>query len=45
MGERRWLGLLTAFTLELTGNMDLPFTRAPQYSLGLLVGIAWIDLE
>jgi hypothetical protein len=30
----------TVVTLELTGNMDLPFTRAPQYSLGLLVGIA-----
>ena len=35
----------TAFTLDLTGNMDLPFTRAPQYSLGLLVGIAWLELE
>jgi hypothetical protein len=33
----------TALTLELTGNMDLPFTRAPQYSLRLLVGIAWLQ--
>jgi len=33
----------TAITFEITGNMDLPFTRAPQYSLGLLVGIAWLQ--
>ena len=35
----------TALTLELTGNMDLPFTRERQYSLGLLVGIAWLLQE
>ncbi|MGC4088974.1 MAG: hypothetical protein QM756_13955 [Polyangiaceae bacterium] len=32
----------TALTLELTTAMDAPFTRAPQYSLGLLLGIAWV---
>jgi hypothetical protein len=33
----------TAVTLELTSGMDAPFTRAPQFSLGLLLGIAWLE--
>jgi len=33
----------TALTFEVSGSADLPFTRAPQYSLGFLLGVAWLD--
>ncbi|MFZ5897290.1 MAG: hypothetical protein ACOY0T_39895 [Myxococcota bacterium] len=32
----------TALTFELTGALDAPFTRLPQQSLGILIGIAWL---
>jgi len=35
----------TAFTLELTGSIDAPVTRAVEYSWAVLIGIAWIHQE
>ena len=33
----------TALTLELTGALDAPVTRAVQYSASVLVGIVWLE--
>lgn len=33
----------TALTLELTGALDAPVTRAVQYSAAVLLGIAWLE--
>ena len=33
----------TALTVELSGAIDAPITRAPEYSVGVLIGIVWLD--
>lgn len=33
----------TALTLELTGAIDAPITRGAEYSVGLLLGVAWLE--
>jgi len=33
----------TALTLELTGAIDAPITRAAEYSVGVLLGVVWLD--
>lgn len=33
----------TALTLELTGALDAPVTRGVEYSVGVLLGIAWLE--
>lgn len=33
----------TALTLEVSGALDAPITRAPEYSVGILLGVAWLD--
>ena len=33
----------TALTLELTGALDAPVTRAVQFSAGVLLGIVWLE--
>jgi hypothetical protein len=33
----------TALTFELTGAVDAPVTRAPQFSAGILLGLAWLE--
>jgi hypothetical protein len=33
----------TALTFELTGAVDAPVTRAPEYSVSVLIGVAWLE--
>jgi hypothetical protein len=33
----------TALTLELSGAVDAPVTRAPEFSAGLLLGVTWLE--
>jgi hypothetical protein len=33
----------TALTLELSGALDAPVTRSPEYSVSVLIGIAWLE--
>jgi hypothetical protein len=33
----------TALTLELGGAIDAPITRGPEYSVSVLLGIAWLE--
>jgi hypothetical protein len=35
----------TALTIELTGAVDAPVTRAPQFSAGILLGLAWLEQQ
>ena len=33
----------TALTVEVSGAVDAPVTRAPEYSVAILLGVVWLD--